>query len=143
MTKLTVSPNRVARDIDSMFDEFFRAPRLWANGDTNFVPRVNISENDDLVRINFEVPGMEKKDFKVTIKDKVLTISGERTFETKEEKENWVRTEMSAGQFSRSFTLPETVDAENVKADYKNGILELTLHKKEESKPREIDVEIS
>jgi len=143
MTKLMVSPNRVARDVDSMFDEFFRAPRVWSNGDTAFVPRVNISENDDLVRINFEVPGMEKSNFKVTIKDKVLTVSGERSFETKEENENWVRTEMSTGHFTRSFTLPETVDAEHVKADYKAGILELTLPKKEEAKPREIDVQIS
>lgn len=142
MTKLMLNPNRVARELDTMFNDILGA-RPWSNGDSTFVPRVNISENDDLVRINFEVPGMEKKDFKVSIKDKVLTVSGERTFETKEENESWVRTEMTAGRFTRSFTLPDTIDAENVKADYKNGILELTLHKKEESKPREIDVQVS
>lgn len=143
MTRLIVSPNRMARGIDDFFNDFFSFPTFRTNGETDFVPRVNIAENDERVLMEFEVPGMEKKDIKVKVKDNVLMVCGERSSKSEEKNRSYVRTEIRAGSFCRSFTLPDTVDADKIKADYKNGILELTLAKREEAKPKEIEVNIS
>ena len=86
---------------------------------------------------------MEKDNFKINVKDNVLTVSGERKDESEEKADNYIRSEIRSGSFSRSFTLPKTVDVDKINADYKNGILELTLGKREEAKPREIDVKVS
>lgn len=143
MTHLVVSPNRVAREIDSFFNDFFGRPSLYVDRDTDFVPRVNIIDHEEQVKMQFEVPGMDKKNFKISVKDRVLSVSGERKQQNEEKGENFVRTEIRSGSFCRSFTLPETIDSEKIKADYKDGILELSLAKREEAKPKEIEVKIS
>lgn len=143
MTKLMIRPHRFTKEIDNFFNDFFNSPALREDSNFDFIPRVNISETDHDVSLKFELPGMEKDDIKVMIKDKVLTVSGERKTENEETGKNFVRSEMSYGSFSRSFTLPETVSQDKVDANYKNGILELTLMKKEEAKPKEVEIKIS
>ena len=143
MTKLMIRPNRVSREIDQFFNDFFNSPKVWEDANFDFVPRVNITENENEVALKFELPGMEKDDIKVTLKNNVLTVSGERKVEKEQTDKNIVRTEMTYGSFCRSFTLPETVNTDKINANYKNGILELGLAKKEETKPNEIEVKIS
>ena len=143
MRNLVVRPNRVAREIDSLFSDFFNHPQFWATNSSAFSPKVDIIENEDNIAMRFEVPGWDKSDLKINVKDKVLTVSGEQREESQEKNENYIRSEIRSGSFCRSFTLPNTVDADKIKADYKSGILELTLGKREEAKPKEIEVKVS
>jgi HSP20 family protein len=143
MMNLVVNPNRVAREIDSFFNDFFGRPSLWVERDSDFVPRVNIADSDEHVTMQFEVPGMNKNDFNISVKNNVLSVSGERKSETQEKGKNFIRSEIRSGSFCRSFTLPETIDSDKIKADYKDGILELSLAKREEAKPKEIEVKVS
>jgi HSP20 family protein len=141
MTYLTVRNNRqgLNRMFDRFFDDWFTAPAH--QGD--FSPKVNIRETSDNVTLMFEVPGIKKDDIKVTVNDDVLTISGKRQFEHEENDNVYLRREIATGEFSRSFTLPETVDADKIAADYNNGLLEIKLARREETKPKEIEVKIS
>ena len=143
MTYLVPTTNRIAREIDNMFSNFFNFPMFRADESCDFMPRVNIRDTKDNVILTFELPGMEKKDIKVTVKDGVLTVSGERKFQTEEKEDGYVRSEISSGSFARSFTLPDSVDTDKISADYKNGMLEIKLAKKEEVKPKEIEVKVS
>ena len=142
MRQLVLNPSFGTREFENIFDGFFQNLST-ASDSSNFVPKVNISEDDSNVRLTFELPGMEKGDIKVIVQDGILTVSGERKFEKKEETDKYVRSEIRAGSFSRSFTLSDTVNHETVSADYKNGLLEVSLAKKEETKPREIEVKVS
>ena len=147
MTYLTVRKNRdgMGRAMDRFFDDMFSFPtfRNVVSDDSDFAPRVNIRETKDNVVLTFEVPGIKKDDIKVTVNDGVLTVSGKREFKSEQEDDVFVRREISTGEFSRSFTLPDAVDAEKINADYKNGLLEIALARREETKPKEIEVKIS
>jgi len=142
MTYLVPTTNRMVREMDSLFNSFFNFPSIKTERCCNFMPRVNIKDTKDDVTLTFELPGMEKKDIKVMVKDNVMTVSGERNLKSEDKDDGYVRSEISSGSFSRSFTLPDTVDSEKVSADYKNGMLEVKLTKKEEAKPKEIEVKI-
>ena len=107
-----------------------------------FVPPVNIFEDEQTVNIEAEVPGIQEKDLDISLENNVLTISGERKLEHEEKKENFHRIERSYGRFTRSFTLPPTVDTENVNAEFNNGVLRITLNKREEAKPKQIKIGI-
>lgn len=117
-------------------------------GETNlansgaFIPPVDVYEDEQGLRLKLEVPGIDEKDLDVRIENDVLTVRGERKLEKEEKQENFHRVERSYGSFSRSFSLPKTVDAEKVTADYKNGVLTLLLAKKAEAKPKQIKVNI-
>lgn len=143
MRSLVVRPNRIAHEFNSIFNDMFGYPKVWSVNGADFVPKVDIVENDDNVAMRFEVPGMDKKNIKVGVKDGVLTVSGERKVEKEEKTESYIRSEIHSGSFSRSFTLPDSIDIEKIEADYKDGILELSLAKREEAKPKEIDVKVS
>jgi HSP20 family protein len=131
--------------VNDFFDtDFFVRPSLFDfNGGlrefglTN-VPSVNITENEKAFNIELAAPGLEKKDFKIEVENDVLTISSEKEKEEKEEKKNYRRREYSYQSFSRSFDLPENSLADKIDAHYENGILKLTLPKKEitVSKPK-------
>ena len=142
MKSMILSPNCRTANFENIFDGFFRTPSGHSHDD-RFVPRVNISEDEHNVRLIFEVPGLEKGDIKVVVQDSVLTVSGDRKFEREEVKENYVRSEIRSGSFKRSFTLSDSVSHENISADYKNGLLEISLPKKEETKPQKIEVNVS
>jgi HSP20 family protein len=103
-------------------------------------PSVDIYENKDHIVLEAELPGMKQDDFELTVENNVITLRGERQFEKKEDSDNYHRVERSYGSFTRSFTLPHTVSAEGATAEYNNGVLRVTLPKREETKARRIQV---
>ncbi len=126
------------------FDRFFSLgwPASYSNGEvsrpSSFVPRVEIRHEEDALILEAEIPGVDKEGVKVEIHENVLTLSGEKENEGKEDGN--YRSERSYGSFSRSFTLPKDVDAENISAGYRNGVLHITLPRKPESKPKLIAI---
>jgi HSP20 family protein len=108
-----------------------------------WVPPVDIKETENELILKADVPGIELNDIDIRMENGTITIRGERKFENAGPEGGWHRVERSYGTFERVFSLPETVDAEAVKADYKNGTLTLTLPKKELAKPRQIKVQVS
>ncbi|HYF67776.1 MAG TPA: Hsp20/alpha crystallin family protein [Ohtaekwangia sp.] len=122
----------IPTSFSNMIDRFFNDSIARSGGSQySFVPRVDIVEDEKGFEIQVAVPGMNKEDFKIDLNDNYLTISGERKF-TKERKENNFRSiETQYGSFSRSFSLPDNVDASKISAKYNNGILELNVPKDE------------
>src|SRR5919197_4606959 len=109
---------------------------------STFAPPVDVYEDEHNVTLKIEVPGIDEKDIDVRIENNTLTVHGERKFEKEEKEENFRRVERQYGSFTRSFTLPNSVDAENVSANYDKGILKISLPKKAEAKPKQIKVNI-
>lgn len=105
-------------------------------------PACDVFENDNAIMIKAELPGVKKEDVKVTIENNVLTLRGERKFEEEVKRENFHRVERAYGEFMRSFTLPNYVDSANIKAEFKDGLLNLTLPKREEAKAKQVEVAI-
>ena len=103
-------------------------------------PRVDIFENKDHLVLEAELPGMNREDFELSFENNVLTLKGERKFEKKTDNDNYHRIERAYGSFTRSFTLPQTVTAEGAQAEFLNGILRVSLPKREETKARKIEV---
>jgi HSP20 family protein len=103
---------------------------------------VNIVENEKGYTISAELPGVSKDDIDIDLKDNTLSIKGEKKVETKDEKENYIRVESSYGKFERSFNVSDDIDRNSVNASFKDGVLTLVLNKKEESKPKQIKVEV-
>lgn len=103
-------------------------------------PVVDIYETDESVILKVELPGMTKDDITIEINENNLILKGERTFQKDIKEENYHRIERSYGTFSRSFTLPDTVDRDNVNANFKDGILEITIPKIEGAKPKQIEI---
>ena len=103
-------------------------------------PSVDIYENKDHIVLEAELPGMNREDFELSVENNVITLRGERQFEKKDDSDNYHRVERSYGSFTRSFTLPQTVSAEGATAEYSNGVLRVTLPKREETKARRIEI---
>ena len=127
-------------NFDGLFENFFgRMPMerqdLWA-------PTVDIVENNGNIEVKVELPGMNKDDIKVTIKNNMLQLSGERRQEEKTEEKTFHRIERYFGKFSRTIQLPADIDADKIKAQYKDGVLNITLPKPKSMKPKEIEVEV-
>ena len=142
MRNYCVTSNRMNHALDQLLHDFWHTPVVAAEDKSEFVPRVNVADSKDNLRITFELPGMGKDEIKIFVKDDVLTVSGERKFTSESEDNGTVRKEIRSGSFSRSFTLPDLVDIEKIGADYQNGLLEITLPKREEKKPKEIEVKV-
>src|SRR6266478_3135110 len=109
---------------------------------TNFAPPVDIYEDEHNVTMKLEVPGIDEKDIDVRIEGNTLTVHGERKIEKEEKEENYRRVERQYGSFTRSFTLPSSVDTGQVNAHYDNGVLKISLAKKAEAKPKQIKVNL-
>jgi len=109
---------------------------------TSFAPPVDVYEDEHNVILKIEVPGIDEKDIDVQIENSTMTVHGERKFEHEEKEENYRRVERQYGSFTRTFTLPQTVDQENVQADYDKGVLKIKLSKKAEAKPKQIKVNV-
>lgn len=109
---------------------------------TAFVPPVDIYEDEHSIVLKVEVPGIDQKDLDVRIENNTITIRGERKFEKETKEENYHRVERRYGSFQRSFGLPNTVNPEQVTANYENGILKVTLGKRAEAKPKQIKVNV-
>ena len=108
----------------------------------SFTPAVDVYEDDKKVVLKLEVPGIEEKDLDASVENHTLTVKGERKFEKEEKKENFHRIERRYGSFYRAFTLPSTVDTENVAAKYEAGVLKIELNKKPEAQPKQIKVNV-
>ena len=109
---------------------------------STFAPPVDVYEDEHNVTLKIEVPGIDEKDIDVRIENNTLTVHGERKFEKEEKEENYRRVEREYGSFTRSFTLPNSVDPENVQANYEKGVLKIKLAKKAEAKPKQIKVNV-
>lgn len=107
-----------------------------------FVPPVDVYEDENAIQVRMEVPGIEEKDIDIRLENQVLTVRGERNFEKEEKEENFHRIERRYGNFTRSFTLPATVNSEDVSADYDKGVLKIRLAKRAEAKPKQIKVSV-
>lgn len=142
------SPNEVARASKSLanlfdFDPFFGD---WSvnhfNSKNGFTPKVDVTEDNDNLYVHAEIPGVNKEDVKVNINGDVLTVSGEKKTETKDENKNYYRIERTSGSFSRSFTLPSEIVVDKISAEYKDGVLNITLPKTEQAKVVEKQIDI-
>ena len=105
-----------------------------------WAPSVDIFEDKDRLILEAELPGMSRDDFEISVENNVITLSGERKFEKKTEGDNYHRVERLYGSFTRSFTLPQTVTADGATADFDNGVLRVSLPKREETKARRIEI---
>ena len=126
---------------DFFNNDLFNLPAVASRGTT--MPAVNISENDKDFVVELAAPGMKKDDFNVNLERNVLTISSEIKSEEKTEDKQFTRKEFSYQSFQRSFTLPESVDQDKIDANYKDGVLRIVLHKKEEVIPKSKVIKIS
>jgi HSP20 family protein len=109
---------------------------------SSFSPAVDVYEDEHAVNLKIEVPGIDEKDLDIRVENNTLTVHGERKFEKEEKEENFRRVERQYGSFTRSFSLPQTVDSENVSANYDKGMLKISLPKKAEAKPKQIKVNV-
>lgn len=109
---------------------------------TSWAPAVDIYETEHELVVKADVPEVDPKDLDIRVENNILTIRGERKFEKKVNEENYLRVERAYGTFSRSFSLANTVNSEAIKADYQNGVLTLTIPKREEAKPKQIKVNV-
>ena len=110
---------------------------------SSFAPAVDVYEDEHKVTLKIEVPGIEEKDIDIRVENNTLAVHGERKIEKEEKEENYRRVERQYGSFTRTFTLPQTVDTENVSATYDKGVLKVSLPKKAEAKPKQIKVNVS
>jgi HSP20 family protein len=108
-----------------------------------FVPAVDIYEDPQKLVLKLELPGIDQKDLDVRVESNTLTVRGERKLEAEEKQENFHRMERAYGSFYRAFTLPSTIDTENVAASYNAGVLRLELKKKAEAQPKQIQVSVA
>jgi HSP20 family protein len=141
------------REFSTMQDRMNRMNRLFresyspegpedALATTSFAPPVDIYEDEHTIALKLEVPGIDEKDIDVRIEGNTLTVHGERKIEKEEKEENFRRVERQYGSFTRSFTLPSSVDTGQVSADYDRGVLKINLAKKTEAKPKQIKVNV-
>jgi HSP20 family protein len=141
------------REFSSLQDRLSRMNRLFRESlssespdealtTTNFAPPLDIYEGEHNITLKMEVPGIDEKDIDVRIEGNTLTVQGERKFEKDEKEENFRRVERQYGSFTRSFTLPSSVDPTQVSAHYDKGMLRINLAKKAEAKPKQIKVNV-
>jgi len=129
--------------INRVFRDSYTAPGQDESLTTSsFAPAVDVYEDEHKVALKIEAPGIDEKDIDVRVENNTLTVHGERKIEKEEKEENYRRVERQYGSFTRSFTLPQTVDTENVSANYEKGVLKITLPKKAEAKPKQIKVNV-
>lgn len=143
LSRWTAFPNhwRFQNDLSRLFD--LSAAESDTEVTRGWVPRVDIYEDNEGVTLKAEVPGIAASEIDIRIEDNTLTFKGERKLEKDDKKDNYRRVERFYGAFTRSFTLPRTVDAEKVQATNKDGVLSIFLPKREETKPKQIRVNVN
>jgi HSP20 family protein len=130
------------QNINRLFDESFGAKAGESAALSAWTPPVDIFEDEGSFVLLLDLPGVSRDDIKVNLSENVLSVSGERRFEDEAGRDKYHRIERSYGQFFRSFTLPPNVDTEAMRAESKDGVLRLTLPKKREARPRQIEVKV-
>ena len=137
-------PFRSASGLESqvgrIFNELF--DRSQESNLTSWAPAVDIFENEHELVVKADLPDVKPEELDIRVENNILTIRGERKFEKKVDEKNYLRVERSYGSFARSFALANTVNSEAIKADYKDGVLTLTIPKREEAKPKQIKVNV-
>jgi HSP20 family protein len=128
--------------MNRLFEQQYSGGREESLTTGAFAPPVDIYEDEHSIQLKLEVPGIDEKDLDIRVENNVLTVSGERKFEKEEKEENFRRVERRYGSFNRSFTLPNTVNTEDINAEYTNGVLNIRLAKRVEAKPKQIKVNI-
>jgi HSP20 family protein len=131
--------------LNSIFNDFANSNGELQNESLsagNFIPPVDIYEDANHLVLKLEVPGILQEDLQINLENQTLTVKGERKFVSDEKQENFHRIERRYGTFARSFTLPATIETESVQANYENGVLSITLSKKEAAKPKQVKIEI-
>ncbi len=128
--------------VNRLFNDSFRT-HGEESALTTWAPAVDIYETPNELVVKADLPDVNEKDIDIRVENNLLTIRGERKVEKSVSEENFLRVERTYGSFSRSFSLPNTVNAEAIGADYKNGVLTVTLPKREESKPRQVKVNVT
>lgn len=138
---LGLIPRNRTLDVDRFFEDFwqpldvFRRPTLQS-----FIPKLDVSDTGEAVEVTVELPGLTEKDIDISLKDRVLTIQGEKKEEKKTEEKGYYLLERSYGSFNRHVHLPEQVDSAKIKAEFNSGVLHVTIPKTPESKPRKIEI---
>ena len=132
---------RLHREIDQLFGDAFANSGNVASEASAWTPAVDVQEEPERFTVHADLPGVEAKDIHVTADKGVLTIKGERRAEKKSSTDGFERVERASGTFLRRFTLPESVDAEAIKATHVNGVLELSIPKRPQEQPRRISVQ--
>ena len=139
MTYLTL--RRPARNPFRFYSPFFAPLRVRTDTDRyDWAPSVDVSETDDTFEVRAELPGVAKDDLHVSVKDNLLTLSGEKRQENVDDTQNYRRAERRYGNFQRSFTLPAEVNTDDIKAEYTDGVLTLSIPKPEAAKPTEVPI---
>lgn len=142
MTMITRRTNRtrreLQREVDSIFDNFFSGGEEASSG--VWTPRVDLVEADDTFRIVLDLPGVPKDDIKINVQDGTLTVRGTRNAQSTDEEVDFVHIERPFGSFYRSFQLPRSIDTDSIEAAYDNGVLTVTIPKKEKNTARHIQV---
>jgi HSP20 family protein len=134
--------NEMQRSMDQLIRNFGPTGGREEALGTNFVPAVDVYEDEHGITLKLEVPGIDEKDLDVRVENNTLAVHGERKFEKEEKEENFQRIERRYGSFTRTFTLPNTVNTDEVQADYDKGVLKIHLNKRAEAKPKQIKVNI-
>ena len=132
----------VQQEMNRLFGSFFDGQSGVEVGGRRWVPATDLVEEGDHYVLRADVPGVSEDDVKVELEDDVLTISGERKSEREQRKNGYYRIERASGRFARSLTLPEGVDADSIKARFENGVLEVTIPKPPERKPRRVAIDV-
>jgi HSP20 family protein len=140
---MAINPYREVFTLESRFKPLFRGFDQGAALTAGFVPAVDIYEDAEKVVLKLEVPGVDEKDLDVRVEKNTLTVKGKRNFDKEEKEENFHRIERRYGSFHRAFTLPTSVDAENVEAKYNAGVLKLELKKKAEAQSKQIKINVA
>ena len=129
----------LSREMERLFEDFFGSPREGTSL-AEWAPAVDIKEEEGAYRVQVDLPGLKKEDINIEVNENRLAISGERQFEQEEKRDDYHFVERSYGRFHRAFNLPSSVDANKIDATYKDGVLEVTLPKKEEVKPKKVTI---
>jgi len=134
------STSGLESQVSRIFNELLDRPQ--ESNLTSWAPAVDIFENEHELVVNADLPDVKPEELDIRVENNILTIRGERKFEKKVDEKNYLRVERSYGTFARSFALANTVNSEAIKADYRDGVLTLTIPKREEAKPKQIKVNV-
>jgi len=132
----------IQRDINRIFDDFFKEFNIGFYEENRFAPKIDMTETEKEIVVRAEIPGVNEKEIDISLTQDMLTIKGEKKLEKEEKNENYYHLERSYGKFQRSVHLPVRVNENQVKAEYKNGILKIVLPKSGETKPNTKKIEV-
>ena len=142
MTLVRYNPAKGLCRADHIFHRYFHSDMPLRESVSHIVPRLNAEETEDAFNISVELPGMNKEDIEITFQDNILTISGEKKKSEDKEDKKFYHSERYFGKLSRSIGIASGVKLDEISAEYKNGVLNITIPKTEEAKPKKIDIKV-